>query len=337
MQKTPLSLTKSAGAEPVVITALSTADLASYADGWLLDCEIRQHSAQTRGFRRMMLDKLLWLLREKEYVTCGKAEIRAFLAYLSTGHTAAGGRWGNAQLTETVRPSTAKTYYSHLRTFFRWLVAESVLTASPMDTLAAPIARPDQIQPFTEKQVEALLSAARRTNHPKRDEAILMFLLDTGVRASELCSLRLSDIDTAGRTGTVLGKGNKRRSVYFGRTAAKALWNYLREDTREKDASVFLSDRGTRAGESLTRNGLGQMVERLGILAGIESTRCSPHTFRHTFAVNFLRAGGNVFSLMQLLGHTNPQMTSRYVSLAQADLASQHRQFSPLDQMRKKA
>ena len=99
---------------------------------------------------------------------------------------------------------------------------------------------------------------------------------------------------------------------------------------------MFLSDRGTRAGEALTRNGLAQLIARLGQSAGVEAVRCSPHTFRHTFSVNFLRAGGNVFSLMQFLGHTNPQMTSRYVSLAQADLASQHRQFSPLDQMRKK-
>ena len=106
-------------------------DLASYADGWLLDEEIRQHSTQTRAFRHMMLNKLLWFLREKSLASCSRAELRAFLACMSTGHTAKGGRWGNSHLTRAVRPSTSKTYYFHLRTFFRWLVAEGVLSASP--------------------------------------------------------------------------------------------------------------------------------------------------------------------------------------------------------------
>ena len=131
----------------------------------------------------------------------------------------------------------------------------------------------------------------------------------------------------------VLGKGNKHRVVYFGRQTAKALWNYLREEDREPCSPVFLSDRGTKAGEPLTRAGLRQLIERLGKAANIEAVRCSPHTFRHTFAVTFLRNGGNVFSLQQILGHTSLQMTNRYVAVSQADLERQHRQFSPVDRL----
>jgi site-specific recombinase XerD len=66
----------------------------------------------------------------------------------------------------------------------------------------------------------------------------------------------------------------------------------------------------------------------------IEATRCSPHTFRYTFAVEFLRAVGNVFSLQQPLGHTSLHMTNRYVALAQGDIENQHRQFSPVERLK---
>jgi len=158
-----------------------------------------------------------------------------------------------------------------------------------MEKLRPPVNRPDQIQPFTEEQIDALLAAAKRSQHPRRDEAIVLFLLDTGVRASELCNLRMKDMDLQGRRCTVVGKGNKTRSIYFGRNTTKALWQYLKENPREEDESVFTSDRGTRAGEPLTRSGLLQLMMRLGKAAKIEATRCSSHTWRHTFAVTFLK------------------------------------------------
>lgn len=109
---------------------------------------------------------------------------------------------------------------------------------------------------------------------------------------------------------------------------------YLRDEDRMPDDPVFISERGDGAGNKLTRWGARQVIERLGKTAGLQSVRCSPHTFRHTFAVEFLRAGGNVFTLKQLLGHTGLQVTQRYVALAQADIQSQHRQFSPGDRLR---
>ena len=99
----------------------------------------------------------------------------------------------------------------------------------------------------------------------------------------------------------------------------------------EMSSAAFCADRGPCAGEPLTRSGLRQLVSRLGKDAGIQATRCSPHNFRHTFAVSFLRNGGNAFTLQQMLGHTSLHMTNRYVALAQADIENQHRQFSPAD------
>ena len=82
--------------------------------------------------------------------------------------------------------------------------------------------------------------------------------------------------------------------------------------------------------------GVRQIVERAGKVAHIEAMRCSPHTFRHTMAVTFLRNGGQVFALKKILGHTDLNMTNRYVALVQADIAKQHRQFSPVDNLKRR-
>lgn len=311
---------------------VSVANLEKYADGWIISCQISQHSERTLGNRRMVLEKLLWFFKQKKIQDCGVNELRLFLAYLSTGHKDPGGRWGNPQLTETVKSRTVKDYHATLRTLFNWIVDEGALTTSPMERIPVPVDRPDSIEPFTDAQVKALLEASKKTRQPRRDEAMLLFLLDTGCRASEVCNLNLNHVDMSGKKATVEGKGGKSRPVYFGRTTARALWQYLREDERSPQDPLFQSERGER----LTRSGLRQLIERIGIVAGIEAVRCSPHTFRHTFAITFLREGGNQFTLMQLLGHTHLAMTARYVHLAQADVENQHRQYSPVERLKGK-
>jgi integrase/recombinase XerD len=161
-------------------------------------------------------------------------------------------------------------------------------------------------------------------------------MLDTGGRASEVCALRVKDLDLTGRKVRIAGKGGKSRTAFLGKHATKALWTYLRDEPRDEDAALFHSERGPQAGEPLTRGGLHTVILKLGQMAGLEAVRCSAHTFRHTFAITFLRGGGNVFSLKELLGHTTLDMTNRYVALAQADLEAQHRAFSPADRLKKR-
>jgi len=311
--------------------AVSVDDLKTFSEQWVFDGESRHLSPRTLGFREDLSRKLLWWLNREGHSVCGPNEMRGFLAYINTGHKEPGGRWGNPRMTRPVRPGTTKTYYITLTTLFSYLVEQGVCEESPMDSIRPPAHRPDQIVPFTPEQADALLQAARRGPHPRRDEAIVLFLLDTGVRASEVCDLTVGDTDMQARNCRVLGKGNKHRMVWFGMETRKALWRYLQEDPRESPAPLFRSDSGIRAGQSLTRSGLLQFAERLGKAAGVDD--CHPHRFRHTFAVEFLRNGGNTFTLQQLLGHTSLTMTMRYVALAQADLENQHRQYSPVQGM----
>jgi site-specific recombinase XerD len=219
LSHTPLTTTRTACSLPV-------SELERNGQGWLLDGEIRQHSQATLTLRKIILDKLLWFLTDQKCTAIGTLELRQFIVYLSRGHEQEGGRWGNPHMSKTVTPSTVQTYHRALRTFFRCIVQEGILEASPMESVPTPIARPDQIQPFTPEQMTALLKVARRSQQPRRDTAILTFLVDTGLRASELCSMRLRDLDMQSRKCTIVGKGKKKRSVPFGGTATKELWQY---------------------------------------------------------------------------------------------------------------
>ncbi len=332
-------------ASPTLLITVS--DFESYARDWIFDCEYRQHSHRTIETRRMIVKNLLWFLKHREFTTVGTSELKQFLHYLQHGHEDTEGRWGNPHLRRPVRPRTVKDYHGHLRTLFRWLQSEGTIHASPMERIAAPISRADQIQPFTSEQVNALLSAAQRSRHPRRDKAILLLLLDTGLRASELCGLKMRDVDLPSRNCRVRRKGNRYQTIYFGTNTAKSLSSYLKEKakssptnvttdvTDDDDCPLFPSDSGTTTGEALTRSGLLNLIKRLGRAAGVQGVRCSPHTFRHTFAVEFLRAGGNIFTLKELLSHNSLHMSVRYVNFAQADIEKQHRQFSPGDRIRK--
>lgn len=188
-----------------------------------------------------------------------------------------------------------------------------------------------QIDPFTREDVQRIvnaLAADGRGTRPTvlRDRAIVFVLLDSGMRASELCDLRIGDYDRErGRLHIAHGKMDKERSVIIGTRAQRAVWRYLatREGARDADP-LFVTSRGGR----MNRNTLTQMLGRIGSRAGVQHTHA--HRFRHTFAITFLRNGGDLLTLQVLLGHESLAMVRNYVRLAQADIdrAAQH---SPAD------
>lgn len=140
----------------------------------------------------------------------------------------------------------------------------------------------------------------------------------------------MRDLDLSSRHAYVLRKGNKHRLVYFSRET-KALSNYLRKPKREWEEPVFISTGGTLAGQALTRSGLLQLIERLGKAAGIKATKVSPHVFRHSAAIQLLRNGCDIYSLMSLMGHTSLTVCQEYLKLSQADLENQYRRSAPVD------
>jgi site-specific recombinase XerD len=302
---------------------------------WLADGQASGWSLRTVSARRDMMEKFSWWLHQEEVPSrleeITPEAVRFFLAYLRAD--AKDGRWEDPRpnTSRAARPSTVDTYFWCFRAFFNFIVREGLLAESPMKKVTPPRIPKDQIQPFTPEQAQALIDAAKGGDQPLRDTALLLILLDTGLRVSELCSLTITAVDPETKDLSVVGKGGKRRTVYLSPPVRRCLWKYIEHERRmaADDEPLFIATRGRRAEGGLTPSGICQLFHRLGVAAGIRGVRCSPHTARHYYAITMLRNGANLFELQQLMGHEDLTMLRRYVMLAQADLALVHRKAPP--------
>lgn len=229
---------------------------------------------------------------------------------------------------------TINGYLRALRAFWSWLKREDFIEENPFTRLKIPKAPKKVIPIFTEEQLHQLFAAIDVTSPTGyRDYTIILTLLDTGIRCSELTGLKVADVNLESRLLKVWGKGSKERLVPIGANVQKALWKYLTryrtEPATPRYEQVFL----TRNGRPLTKDRLEAIVERYGKRAGIIGVRVSPHTFRHTMAVTFLRNGGDVFSLQSILGHSQLEVLRGYINLAQSDISRVHRRNSPADNL----
>lgn len=296
-------------------------------ESYLLDGSYQQKSQRYLTSQRKLIEGLLLsYLTDTGAAYCGKSEIRAFLIYTRSG--------GNNKDKRPCSEATVANYFRSLRAFWSWLVSEEVLEKSPFEGMPAPKVPKKPIQPFTGDQLRALLEAASQSACPRRDVAMVLLLLDTGMRVSELVGLSVGDIDLTRRLALVTGKGKKQREVYWSPPTARALLAYLRDRAQVQEPEptdpLWVSVRGTTTSEALTDWGVRQLLQRLEKKAGISGVRCSPHTFRHTFALEFLKGGGNQFDLIRLLGHEDIAVTKRYVNQAQGDVQGAHTRFSPV-------
>ena len=231
--------------------------------------------------------------------------------------------------TENTSSSTATHDYITLSCFFNYLANDGFIENNPMAKVDKPKRRKTIIHTFSMEQVDSILSTCGKDFVGVRDTAIIMMLVDCGLRASELAELRAEDFNWAENTVLVLGKGDKERVVPFGQATRQALSAYGARRGAVEGDGFFISTLGTQ----LDRYRLRDIIISRCKLAGIMGIRCSPHTFRHTFAVQYLRNGGDVFSLQKLLGHSDLTMTRRYAELSQTDVQDKHRLYSPADRL----
>lgn len=226
-------------------------------------------------------------------------------------------------LRETLSPISVAGYVRGLKAFGRWCATEELADAAALCTLRRPRVPHKLVEPLDDAAVRRMLDAAS-----VRDRAIVLLMLDTGLRLSEVASLRRSDMRPDG-TAKVTGKGSRERIVPIGNAACRALVRHLRQaNVADSDGAVFLA----RGGGPLSARGIQQVFNRLKRRAGIPG-RCSPHTLRHTFARAYLVNGGDVFTLQRILGHASLDMAKRYVALADVDLVARHRVASPGDRL----
>ena len=169
----------------------------------------------------------------------------------------------------------------------------------------------------------------------RRDAAVMLLFLDTGIRCAELSALDLADCDLArGRLLIRHGKGNKQRVVPFARRCRAALEAYLAVRGRTPGPLLWAvtGPRQLRPGVRLQPNGLKQLLRRRGRAAHVP--RCHAHRFRHTFATWAIQQDARELDVQHLLGHAGPEMVRRYTASYRAeDAARRHARFSPADQM----
>jgi len=250
---------------------------------------------------------------------------------------------------EPLSAKSIRNVWVTFRSFFGWLHMEFKF-ANPAAEIKAPKFQQHPVETFTKEDLEKILKACVLTRESKteerkkfvmrrpsayRDQAIVLVLLDTGLRATELCSLTINDVDL--KTGKVVirhgvaggAKGGKGRTVYLGKTSRKAVWRYLagREDGDDPRAPLFIS----HADRPFNKNSLRVLINRLGARANVK--KVYPHKFRHTFAITYLRSGGDVFTLQSLLGHGSLDMVRHYAQIADIDVEQAHRKASPADNM----
>ncbi len=226
--------------------------------------------------------------------------------------------------------TTIRRQVSALRTYYKFLVGEGLVTRDPSERIESPKRWRTLPSVLTVADIEKLL-AAPNTDEPLaiRDRALLEFAYATGVRVSELVGLTLQDILFEEGVARVFGKGSKERLVPVGRRALGAVALYAREIRPTLDKGVgrgalFLNARGG----SLSRVGAWGVIKKMAKRAGL-TKRVTPHTLRHTFATHLLEGGADLRAVQEMLGHADLSTTQLYTHVDRDYLRSVHKSYHP--------
>jgi integrase/recombinase XerD len=224
-----------------------------------------------------------------------------------------------------------ETYARAIRAFFSYLHREEMIDHNPMAKVKMPKVIKKVVPTFSDKEVERLLAQPnKKTDRGFRDYALMLTLVDTAARLSEIADLSVDDADIENGYLRVLGKGGEERYIPFGYKVAKALLKYrLRHRPTPIGTDRFWL---TVSGAPLGAERIEKIVKEYGRKAGLK--RCYPHKLRHTSSVLYLRNGGDPFSLQKKLGHSSLQMTRHYANLADSDVKAQHLKYGVADRLK---
>jgi integrase/recombinase XerD len=234
--------------------------------------------------------------RQKDLLSLSRDDVRDFMRWMSE---------------RGLEAKSVARCMAALRSFFKFLILDGVLKSDPTVSLERPRSWQTLPKFLTLEEVNLLLEQPDVTRDiGVRDRALLEVLYATGLRASEVISLRLADVDLDTGVVMCLGKGSKERLVPLGRSAIEWLLKYLPVRQRwlgqRTSPWLFISPRG----RPLTRQALWKLVSRYGRAAGLG--RVMPHMLRHTFATHLLEHGADVRSVQMMLGHSDVSTTQVY-------------------------
>jgi len=316
-------------------------NLSQIIQGYNLHAQARQLSPHTLADYNNTFRKLAaFLVNDLPFQKITKTQLENFLA------------------TQTVAKKTLLNYHTGLSALWRWAYQEGYANDNLPRQIEPPRPGRRTINPFSEADLRALINAiasskpyqnhgtttANTMQNQDRNRAILLLLLDTGLRAEELCDLTLQDVDLQNRFIHIKsGKGDHERFVPFCPRTAQSLWKYqssrnsqsaIRNPQSEIRNPQFPSEPyfTTLNDTPLDRHRLFKQLRALGRRANVADV--NPHRFRHTFAIHYLRNGGDPYSLQIILGHATMEMVKKYLQIAKSDLENFHRLASPVANLR---
>ena len=210
------------------------------------------------------------------------------------------------QSTHKVSAVTVDNKRRFLSTFFAWLTAEEIIPKNPMLRIKRIKQKQTDKKPFSAAELEKI----RDSLQTEREKALVEFLLSTGCRVSEVANLQIGNIDFRAGECTVLGKGNKERTVYISDNAMYYLQKYLAGRMISAADPLFVNDRG----RAMSKCSIEQLVHKIGDRAGVEKVH--PHRFRRTMATNVMMRGLPIQYIQAILGHSKIDTTMIYCSVS---------------------
>ena len=215
-----------------------------------------------------------------------------------------------------------------VRSFLRWAKEEEYFEKNPMERVPMPKLPHKVLDAVTPQDMKMLLREAQKSTTPLKYQAMLAVLYDTGLRVSELWALELRDVLPTQCFFVRDAKGGKDRIVPFSRQTLKLVQQYVKQERESTSLpSLFVVNVQT----PYSNVSIYKWLERLCSRAGVK--RYGPHCFRRGFAVNYLRNGGDVFTLQRIMGHSTLAMTNRYAAMTTDDLQDVHRRASPFSSL----
>ncbi|MBN1889096.1 MAG: tyrosine-type recombinase/integrase [Thermoflexales bacterium] len=318
--------------------------LAQAKTGFLFDRKATGRSKHTIAAYHNTFSKLeLYIPGDTPLASISRDRLVAFFAWLKDDYVSEpSGFAPRGQI--RLSPKSIKNIRTDLAAFWAWALEEGYVSENIVKPIKLARVNDPVIETFTKEEIEALLKACKNPHWEsnqyassqyttERDRAIVFVLVDAGIRASELVQMTVDDLNLNTNSIKVKGKGGKERIVQIGRRTAKALWRSLapRLQQAKPDDPIFVVDWPADP-RPFTRRHLTTTLKRVGERAGVKVVYA--HKFRHTFAITYLRNGGDLLTLQRLMGHATLEMTRRYAHVADADCIEAHRKASPVDNWR---
>jgi len=288
---------------------------------FLRDCKLRNLSEHTIQYYRNEISKFV-----KHLESVGISTSPSFITEdIIKDHVIL------RMMEEGRKETTINANLRAIRALFNFLESECLIVKNPVKKLKLVKQKKTVIQTFSREEIRLLFDKPNKSTFTGlRDYTIMMFLLETGVRVKELCGIRIKDVNFQDGIVTIReAKGFKERNVPIQRIMKKQLALYLQIRGQLEHDFLFVNIDNN----PIQIRAVQQFIANYGRLAGIKNVRCSPHTFRHTFAKMSVQNGADVFTLQTVLGHTSMDMVRNYVNMFSNELRDNHRKFSPIEKL----